>query len=180
MKNSELAIALAKAETEEDVISLLVDHGYWDNPSMWRALGDFENNMSIVGAQQGNPDAAFVEKIINSIDACLMKECLKRSTDPSGPNAPQSMEEAVKEYYGIQAGGLKDESSDRKAELAQNIIVAASGQMRGGQINLCIADRGEGQTPRRMPESPSPRGLPSQEKWRISPYRRKISPCSLR
>lgn len=153
MKNLEFAIALAKAETEEEVIALLQARGYWDNYSMWKSLGGNDNNYSIIGNQQSSPDAAFVEKVINSIDACLNGECLKRGVNPMGPEAPQSMTEALERFYNIKPGGLKYVVPARRSELAQNIVVAATGQTRGGQINLCIADRGEGQTPKRMPET---------------------------
>lgn len=153
MTNLEFAIALAKSETEEDVIALLQANGYWDNYSMWKALGGNDNNYSIIGNQQSSPDAAFAEKLINSIDACLTSECLKHGLNPMGSEAPQSMAGALDRFYNIKPGGLKLLSSNRRTELAQNIVVAASGQTRGGQINLCIADRGEGQTPKRMPET---------------------------
>ena len=153
MTNLEFAIALAKSETEEDVIALLQARGYWENYSMWKSLGGNDNNYSIIGNQQSSPDAAFVEKMINSIDACLNSECLKRGINPMGPEAPQSMTEALEQFYNIKPGGLKYVTPSRRSELAQNIVVAATGQTRGGQINLCIADRGEGQTPKRMPET---------------------------
>lgn len=153
MTNFEFAIKLAKSETEQDVIALLQDCGYWDNYSMWTALGGNDNNYSIIGNQQSSPDAAFAEKMINSIDACLNSECLKRGVNPMGPEAPQSMTEALDLFYNIKPGGLKHVAPSRRSELAQNIVVAATGQTRGGEINLCIADRGEGQTPKCMPET---------------------------
>ena len=153
MNNLDLAIALAKSETEEAVIQILKDCGYWDEYSLWSPLGDNSNNYSIIGNQQSSPDSAFVEKMINSIDACLNGECLKRGINPMGPDAPQSMEAALEQFYGIKPGGLMLLDSGRRSELAKNIIVAATGQIRGGQINLCIADKGEGQTPKRMPET---------------------------
>ena len=153
MKNVDLAIKLSKAETEESVIEILSNEGYWNDYSYWRPLGDISNNYSIIGNQQDKPDSAFVEKIINSIDACLTCESLKRNIDPSGPDAPKSTEEALQQFYGIKKGGLMLLDSKRKSELAKNIVVAATGQTKGGQINLCIADRGEGQTPKRMPDT---------------------------
>lgn len=107
MTNLEFAIALAKSETEEDVIALLQASGYWENYSMWKSLGGNDNNYSIIGNQQSSPDAAFVEKMINSIDACLNSECLKRGINPIGPEAPQSMSEALEQFYNIKPGGLK-------------------------------------------------------------------------
>ena len=52
MKNFDLAISLAKAETENAVIDLLKNEGFWDDYSYWRPLGDIGNNYSIIGNQQ--------------------------------------------------------------------------------------------------------------------------------
>lgn len=152
MNNLELAIALVKAENEETVIQILKDNNYWDNYNLWRPYGDFSNNIGIIGAQQDSPDTAFVEKIINSIDATLTCECLKRGINPTSPEAPQSMDEALEKFYGIR-GGLAALDSSKRSELAQYITIAATEDKRGGQINLCIADKGEGQTPNRMPDT---------------------------
>lgn len=151
MNNKELAIALAKAETEQEIIAVLKAAGLWDELGYWRALGVNENNYSTIGNQQGSPENAFMEKIMNSEDACLVKECLKRGIDPQGPDAPKSMDEALEKFYGIKRGGISLLDSTRRTELAQNIVVAATAG--GNQINLCIADRGEGQTPNRMQDT---------------------------
>ncbi len=151
MKNKELAIKLAKAETEQEIIDILKAAGLWDDLGYWKALGGNENNYSVIGNQQCSPDNAFMEKVMNSEDACLTKECLKRGIDPQGPDAPQSMEEALEKFYGIKRGGLMMLDAVRRTELAQNIVVAAT--ERDKQINLCIADRGEGQTPNRMQDT---------------------------
>ena len=71
----ELCLALIEADTEEEVIRLLRDAGYWDNRAVWRYYGDSENNFATGGNQQSRPDAALVEKLVNSIDARLMNEC---------------------------------------------------------------------------------------------------------
>ena len=81
MNNKQLALKLASAETEAEVIKILTSEGLWNDLSRWQPYGKNENNFSIIGNQQSNPDAALVEKLINSVDAVLMKECmLRRST----------------------------------------------------------------------------------------------------
>lgn len=75
-KNHELCVSLIKADTEEAVIALLQEAGYWTNPEVWRFYGDYENNYNTIGNQQSRPDAALVEKLVNSVDARLMNECL--------------------------------------------------------------------------------------------------------
>lgn len=147
----ELAIMLAKAETEQEIINILKADGCWDDLRRWQSLGGNDNNFSIIGNQQSSPDNAFMEKIMNSEDACLIKECLIRGIDPQGPEAPKSIDEALEKFYGIKRGGLMMLDAAKRTELASNIVVAAT--ERDKQINLCIADRGEGQTPNRMKDT---------------------------
>jgi hypothetical protein len=88
MKDSQLrdfCLALMKADTEEEVIALLKDAGYWNDSKVWRFYGDRDTNYNAIGNQQSRPDAALVEKIVNSVDARLMNECLVRGIDPEGP-----------------------------------------------------------------------------------------------
>ena len=66
MKVKDLCLALAQADREDQVISLLDSVGYWDNPDVWRYYGNNENNFSIIGNQASGADLALVEKIINS------------------------------------------------------------------------------------------------------------------
>src|ERR1700735_3725762 len=97
MTNSEtqdLCIALMKADKEDVVIDLLKGAGLWDRPAAWRFFGDYENNYNTIGNQQSRSDAALIEKLVNSVDARLMNECLVRVIHPDGPNAPQSISDA--------------------------------------------------------------------------------------
>ena len=85
-----LCLALMKADSEQEVISLLKEAGLWDNKDFWRFYGDYENNYNTIGNQQGRPDAALVEKVVNAVDARLMNECLVRGINPEGPEAPHT------------------------------------------------------------------------------------------
>src|SRR5437762_7169684 len=94
-----LCLWLIRSDTEEIVIKVLKDAGFWDNQSAWRYYGDYENNYNTIGNQQSRPDAALVEKLVNSVDARLMNECLVRGIDPEGPDAPESIVEAVATFF---------------------------------------------------------------------------------
>ena len=74
MKNIDLCLSLVKADSEEDVIKLLKNSGFWDDEKAWRYFGDLENNFGDIGNQQSNADRALVEKLVNSVDAVLMAE----------------------------------------------------------------------------------------------------------
>lgn len=63
----ELCLSLLQADQEEDVISILNDAGFGDDPDVWRAYGDRSGNFSTIGNQQSRPEAALVEKI--TVDA---------------------------------------------------------------------------------------------------------------
>ena len=151
MNSQRLCLALVRSETEDEVVHLLKDAGYWDDPLAWRNYGDNENNFATIGNQQSRPEVALVEKIINSVDATLMAECLRQGIDPTSLQAPQSIKEAQEHYFGIRDGELINLTSSERSELGELINVVATGSKR----NPCYAviDWGEGQSPARMPET---------------------------
>ncbi|HOI42768.1 MAG TPA: hypothetical protein PK523_07465, partial [Elusimicrobiales bacterium] len=72
MDSKSFCIELLTAESEDEAIAVLKNHNYWDNDECWKNFGNNENNFSTVGNQQSKPEAALVEKIINSVDAILI------------------------------------------------------------------------------------------------------------
>jgi hypothetical protein len=157
-----------KSDTEEEVINLLKDANYWDNLAVWRFYGDRETNYNTIGNQRSRPDAALVEKLVNSIDACLMNECLTRGIDPEGPHAPRTIHEAVALFFeenptSVTAGLIREWPDSKRTAIARDITLAVTGAMpREGNPCFAIADRGEGQTPEMMPHT-----LLSLDKTRI-------------
>lgn len=150
---------LLEAETEEAVIAALQAAGYWDRPEVWRFYGDVENNWAQSGNQQSLAEAALAEKIVNAVDARLMGECLARGIDPASDAAPRSIREAVARFFDgssgekMSTGGyVEDWSRDKVRLVASGITLCATG-VRPEILNLTISDSGEGQTPRRMPDT---------------------------
>lgn len=163
LKNDEikaLALALLHADTEADVVQLLRSAGLWDSPGAWRLYGDKDTNYATIGNQQSRPEAALVEKLINSVDARLLSECLRRGIDPESPEAPPSIRHAVARFFegrepkGDVGGLLVEWPGPRQLEEAQKITLAVTGPTaRAGSPSITIADAGEGQTPARMPDT---------------------------
>lgn len=151
MTSKELALKLARAEKEEEIVALLRSLGYWDDNRYWRPFGDNDNNYSIIGSQQSKPDAALVEKFVNSVDAILMKECMIRNIEMTGSDAPTSIADALKRFYGIREGQISYLDSKTRNKMSESIIVAATGSTY--HMNITIADKGEGQTPAKMPST---------------------------
>ena len=148
-KVKRLCLQLAYSDSEEEVIKHLKDAGYWDDFSVWRDYGDLENNYSIIGNQQSSADTALVEKIVNSVDAMLMRESLRRKIDPKGPDAPKSISEALESFFEIPGGNLANISSIRRRDLAENIALITTGEKK--KPCYSIVDKGEGQRPQDIP-----------------------------
>jgi len=140
-----LCIQLVKAEDENEVIALLKKFGYWNNSEDWQYLGGMENNFSAVGNQQREPEAALVEKLINSVDAVLMAEASIRG------ESPKCISEAVELFFNVPNGRLSRISASQRTELSKKIALVATGT----RSNPCyeIIDYGEGQTPNKMPDT---------------------------
>jgi hypothetical protein len=152
----DLCVGLLNAETEDEVIGRLQKAGYWKDPTLWRNYGDVENNWGQGGNQQSLAEAALVEKIVNSVDARLINECLERGIDPKGPDAPRNIREAVSRFFEggtgkkMSTGGFVEDWTDAEIrEVAQGITLCGTG--RKPILNLTISDCGEGQTPRKIP-----------------------------
>ncbi|MBI5775164.1 MAG: hypothetical protein HZA89_15685 [Verrucomicrobia bacterium] len=157
----DLCLALMRADSEAAVIGILTAAGLWENKRVWRLYGDRENNFSTIGNQQNRPDAALVEKLVNSVDARLMHECLARGINAESPAAPQSIREAVVKFFedgrtsgSVFGGQVKAWDNEMRRDVARGITLAATGvKGQEGDPCLTIADLGEGQTPRQFLET---------------------------
>jgi hypothetical protein len=162
MKNEDvkkLAIALLHADKEKDVIAVLREYKLWDTPNAWRLFGDRDGNYSTIGNQQSRPEAALVEKIVNSVDARLLNECLVRGVDPESTSAPGSVREAVALFIegakpkGEVGGRIADWGSKLMREQDQLITIAVTGGKPPESPCITLVDQGEGQTPARFPDT---------------------------
>lgn len=163
-KYKSLCLQLLHADTEDEVIKILKWAGYWDNPNLWRLYGDKEGNFAQIGNQSSFPEAAVVEKIVNSIDARLMCECKSRGIDPESEKAPKSLRDAIAQFYeereaiDDEAGTIANWTKTKRTEQSRYITLAATGgrPTRGQKTKemcLTITDTGEGQSPARLPHT---------------------------
>jgi hypothetical protein len=160
LSNSQLCMALMEADTEAAVIDILNAGGYWNDPTAWRLFSDNDNNFSVIGNQQAEAVAAFVEKIINSVDARLVNACRLAGIDPESPQAPASMREAVARLFEGKGAPRPDDGRiaewpDEKATAEGRLLtVSATGyDPSQGWPCLTVADQGEGQTPDAFPDT---------------------------
>ena len=171
MNNEEikkLCMNLMSSNASEDVVKILKDLNYWDNENCWREYGDNSSAWAIVN-NQGDELFALTEKITNSIDAVLMKECFLSGITPQDPTAPKSIYDAVHRFF------EKNSKYERNAKLSslsseeikgkhaywddkysrnvdKNIALFFSGD-KDKNPNVGISDLGEGQTPEKFPST---------------------------
>jgi hypothetical protein len=153
-ENADLCMSLMRADTDEEVQALLAAAGYWNNPTVWRYLGDIENNYSTVGNQQAEPIAAMAEKLVNGIDARLINACAALGIKPSSAEAPNSITDAVASFFGggtERSGHIVNWDRDMTRNESLQLTLVATGETPPGYPSISIADGGEGQTPDSQP-----------------------------
>ena len=133
MDHKSLCLNLAQGDTEKDIINLLKNAGYWDDPNVWEYYGNIENNYGTIGNQSNMAEFALVEKITNSIDAILIGECLKKGIDP---------------FFNIPNGDLFNITSGERTDLAKMIKLVVTGTRKNP--SYAIIDSGEGQSPDKL------------------------------
>jgi len=152
MSNQELCLALIKSDSEDQVKKILKDNNYWDH-KFWvpYGIGDVENSSGTFNNQQSSSDLALVEKIVNSIDAILMNKCYQKDIDPKSPSAPKNMEKAIYKFFDVYGGKYANISADQRKEIAKNVQLIAT----GSKLKPCLSifDKGEGQTPKSLPDT---------------------------
>lgn len=155
----DLCMELIRADSEDDVVAVIKKYGFWDRPELWRHYGDVENNWGQSGNQQSLAEAALAEKIVNSVDARLINECKIRDIEPSSAEAPKTIRSAVAQFFEngkgdkMDSGGfIEDWDAKKTRQIADGITLTATGA-RPNQLNITIADCGEGQTPDRLPDT---------------------------
>lgn len=141
----ELFWKIFNCDSEDEVSSVIASSLLLKNPENWKAYGNNPGNFGTFENQQNNPIPALVEKITNSIDAVLLKECKKRKIDPRSNEAPRSMSEAVETFFGIKNGDFSEVIKSRRREIAESIQIISTGEKVAPSI--LIYDDGEGQEP---------------------------------
>ena len=99
-----LLFDLYNAPNADSVYQIVCSYGL-DSPEFWKPYGGISNNAGTFENQQSSPENALVEKITNSIDAILMKECMIRGINPkdkNNPNLPQTINAATKMFFNVE------------------------------------------------------------------------------
>ena len=139
---------LLNSDNEKQIENLIKCNKILANPKNWYPYGNNKGNFGTFESQQYNPVPALVEKITNSIDAILIKECNLRDIDPKSSNAPKSMKQAVELFYDVRDGEIGELDPKTRREIAENIQIIAEGDNK--EPSITIYDNGEGQNPEKF------------------------------
>jgi hypothetical protein len=154
-----LCLDLINTDSEDEVVAILKNWGFWDNSTCWRYYGDDELNWNRAGNQQARADFAFNEKLVNTIDSRLMLECMLAGINPEDEaKAPTSMREAVNRFIEktwtgvlkVTGGRVEEWPAKMRTQVAEGISVFVTGP-KGLKPCVNVADLGEGQTPEAFP-----------------------------
>lgn len=136
---------LYNAESESEVQIIINKHQIFHDNDNWKPYGGNKGNFGTFESQQNHPVPALIEKVTNSIDATLIKECKLYGLDPKSNDAPKSMSEAVEIFYDVKNGEIGELTNTERRKLAENIQIIATGDKK--QPSITIFDMGEGQLP---------------------------------
>ncbi len=153
MDKKQLLLELYNAESSEDVFKVINKYNL-NGPKYWKPYGGSQNNAGTFENQQSSPENALVEKLTNSIDAILMKECYVRGINPKdqeSPNVPKTIEDAVESFYGVKDGKWDNKTDDERRNMAESIQIIVTGDRK--TPNIAVYDDGEGQNPDNFPNT---------------------------
>lgn len=153
LSREKLFFELFNAQIEKAVDQIITQNGYLSNPDNWHPLDGNKSNFGIIENQQSSPIAALIEKITNSIDAILMRQCIEADINPKSDKSPKNMDEAIKSFYNKNSSNYYknwDLSSNRKKQ-SEEIQIIADGPR--GETSLIVYDNGEGQHPEKFKDT---------------------------
>ena len=136
----------------EEVREIIEENAFTEND--WKPYGSREKNWDIVNNQQTNAVGALTEIITNSIDAMLSRKAYESGIeDLTSDQAPQSMQDAVRKFYGVNEGKLSSLESGQLTELAKKSILIGVKRKRKRYPTITVVDFGEGQAPEDFPKT---------------------------
>ncbi len=171
LEKKNLCLDIMNAENCTEVVNILKSANLWDDKLLWRNYGDKQGSWATIN-NQGNPEFALTEKITNSVDAVLMNKCFESGLHPKSQDdkLPKTTRDAVHKYFENkedlkkydldktlfdldEVAGLQEYWDDKKVrKVAENINLSVGGN-KSAHPKIAIVDKGEGQTPEKLPET---------------------------
>lgn len=152
MDSKAICKRLLDAETEAEIQYIIENTPELREQSNWKPLDGRETNFNVTSNQASDGGKALTELMTNMVDAVLTKQALIQGIDPRGPDAPNTMYEAVEILCGKRLYGGRLVNLDRNdpwlREFSQkNLIIGITGARTKseGLPSYTFVDNGEGQ-----------------------------------
>ena len=142
-----LLLDLYNADSADSLYQVILSYGL-DTAEYWKPYGGNMNNAGTFENQQSSPENALVEKLTNSIDAILMKECMLKGICPKDKNdsrVPRTINAATKMFFNVDNGKWENIAPAERNRIAQDIQIILTNDRK--TPNVTIYDNGEGQNP---------------------------------
>lgn len=153
MNSKELCLRILSAESEDAVSAIIDEVPELSDPANWYPIDGRETNFNVVTNQASTGSKALTELCTNMVDAMLLKHAHLNGIVPTGPGAPKSVTDAVRDLVRLKGArsGVLAEVDDEKylREFAEkSLVIGITGSTRRGE-SLCFTftDNGEGQHP---------------------------------
>ena len=122
---------------------------YNNSIAEWKLVGDDSSNWQTITANANCSIGGILEKLQNSQDAITMKNCYDANIDPTSSTSPQSPEEAVSHFYGID--NCDWGSLESKLSTYNDILLVMDNHVIAKDVdidpNISVFDRGCGVYP---------------------------------
>jgi hypothetical protein len=148
MDMKKICLALIAAESEEQVDEILAGIPEMNDAKNWVPLDRRETNYNVTTNQQASGPKAATELMTNMVDAILLKHARMKGIDPRSSTAPETMHDAVEQFFGLKGGRMINEDRKWLADFAsKNLVVGITGARTKAKGFPCytFADNGEGQ-----------------------------------
>jgi len=155
-------LKLLMAELESEVTDIIKEEEMDKNPLDWVPYGAMDKNYSVIGNQASTAEGSLGEKVTNAVDSLFTRKCYEAGIDPKGENAPHSAQEALEMFYGVAEGDPKNITKGQEKEITKDLSIMATTKdcktwnelgKNEKELNIIIYDCGEGQSPKRLPET---------------------------
>ena len=116
MNGKELCLRILCAESEQAVSDIIDDVPELSDPANWRPIDGRETNFNVVTNQASTGSKALTELCTNMVDAVLLKHAHLKGIEPTGPDAPKSVTDAVRDLVTLRGArsGVLAEVDDEK------------------------------------------------------------------
>ena len=153
MDSQSTCLDILRAESESAVDEIIASVPELSDSRNWHPIDGRETNFNVVTNQASTGSKALTELCTNMVDAVLMKHAHEKNVSLTGPDAPKSVIEGVRDLVqlrGAYSGILAEVDSETYLrEFAEkNLVIGVTGGTRRDD-SLCFTfvDNGEGQHP---------------------------------